>query len=126
MFLTIKTSENFLNFLPDSFGGLELVLIHTKKLCLASYYIHFSTNIKMYNNKYLLTRRFPERHTDRHTCYTFRMKINIKLPKITNTKFFLYHLFSYNIRTPATILKSRHLLVSLTSLLNLIATIISK
>ena len=26
--------------------GLELVLIHTKKLCLASYYIQCSTNIK--------------------------------------------------------------------------------
>ena len=29
-------------------GGLKPVLIHTKKTCLASYYIQFSTNIKMY------------------------------------------------------------------------------
>ena len=27
-------------------SGLEPVLIHTKKLCLASYYIQFSTDIK--------------------------------------------------------------------------------
>ena len=32
-------------------AGLEPVLIHTEKLCIASYYIKFSTNIKMYNNK---------------------------------------------------------------------------
>ena len=31
--------------------GLELVLRHTEKLCLASYDIQFSTNIKMYNHK---------------------------------------------------------------------------
>ena len=30
-------------------GGLEPVFIHTKNLSLASYYIQFSTNIKMYN-----------------------------------------------------------------------------
>ena len=32
-----------------SSGGLEPFLSHTKKLCLASYYIQFSTNMKMYN-----------------------------------------------------------------------------
>ena len=32
-------------------GGLELVLSHTKNLCIASYCIQFSTNIKKYNNK---------------------------------------------------------------------------
>ena len=33
-------------------GGLEPVLIHTnKKICLSSYYIQFSMNIKMYNHK---------------------------------------------------------------------------
>ena len=32
-------------------GELEPVLRHTKKLCLASYYIKFSTNLKMYNYK---------------------------------------------------------------------------
>ena len=32
-------------------GVLEPVLIHTKKLYLASNYIQFSTNIKVYNHK---------------------------------------------------------------------------
>ena len=32
-------------------GGLEPVLSQTEKLCIASYYIQFSTNIKMYNLK---------------------------------------------------------------------------
>ena len=32
-------------------GGLEPVVSHTEKLCLASYYIQFSTNVKMYNQK---------------------------------------------------------------------------
>ena len=30
--------------------GLEPVLSHTDKLCIASFYIQFSTNIKMYNH----------------------------------------------------------------------------
>ena len=30
---------------------LEPVLIHTKKICLASYHIQFSMNIKIYNHK---------------------------------------------------------------------------
>ena len=32
-------------------GGLEPVLGYTEKLCIAWYYIQFSTNIEMYNYK---------------------------------------------------------------------------
>ena len=32
-------------------GVFELVLRHTEKLCIASYYIKFSTNLKMYIRK---------------------------------------------------------------------------
>ena len=31
-------------------AGLEPVLIHTEKLCIASYYIQFYTGLKMYNH----------------------------------------------------------------------------
>ena len=43
----------FLVFIQNQLisGGIELVLIHTKKLCLASYHIQFSLSIKMYNYK---------------------------------------------------------------------------
>ena len=40
---------------------IEPVLIHTKKLCLASYFIQLSTNIKMYNHK-IKTSFFSLRH----------------------------------------------------------------
>ncbi len=52
---------------------LEPVLIHTKKLCLASYYIQFSTNIKIYHHKI-------------KTCF-FQILV---LPTIISPEFFLF------------------------------------
>ena len=65
----LSVGENYLSFLPEvnTFpvslrnrkisGGLEPVLRHTEKICIASYYIQFSTNIKMYK-PILLARAF--------------------------------------------------------------------
>ena len=49
----VGTFKAFLVFIRNLLisSGLEPVIIHTKKLCLASYYNQFSKNIKMYNHK---------------------------------------------------------------------------
>ena len=62
-----KSKQNIDNIFPYRnrliSGGLEPVLSYTEKLCLASYYIQFSTKMKMYNHKikisfYLITVNF--------------------------------------------------------------------
>ena len=54
----INFPVSFRNRLISS--GLEPVLINTEKLCIASYYIKFSTNIKMYNHMRLKPVFSPE------------------------------------------------------------------
>ena len=45
-------TKNFPVWLPNRLisAGLKPVLSHTEKSCIVSYYINFSTNLRMYNH----------------------------------------------------------------------------